>query len=282
MWFNENLKFLSQFSEPYTEEYQTAIAELSLLCIQTNRQKNSIIYETNFINIIKDIYCKANFYEYPFKCDARSFIGHLVIWSTLNHFGIKPKINKEKFQDFIDNEKVNLGSLSPFRLLELKYWLDISGFNHQLVSEDFYFSSTFLSNYKSKCTLSIQDAYDITHTIFYTTDFGSKSIPIFLKNNMEANIKIIKEALYEMLQIGNLDLVIELLLSLKCLKYVNKEFYSIIWETIKINQDSSGFVWGLDTIKEKHELSKYYNHKYIFWKCYHPTLVTVMAGYLGN
>lgn len=266
-------------SIPYPQ-YQTALAELALLCYQFHRKNIKVTEIDDYIKLIEEVYSKPIFYKYPFDVDNRAFIGHLIIWLALNQRGIKTPVTREEIQKFIVKSGITSISRHGFRNLELRYYLEKGDFIHDMDDEESLFEKTYLGR-SSIVPKSFEDMYDITHTIFYLTDFGSRQNNI-LKSNQKKIITLVQQMICIVLEEGNWDLLGELVLCCYLTDLQDSIDAEKIFKVLETVQYEEGFIPGFGFSKDKLSVIPYkeYQDEYIFLCCYHPTLVTVMAGFL--
>lgn len=284
-WVTTNLQRFNPLykdtSVPYPQ-YQTCLAELSLLCYQLDKSKIEIPEIDKYIDFIAEVYNEPTIYMYPFNVDNRAFIGHLIIWLTLNQRGIDHPISKEKIQKFINESNICSIKRPAFRNLELRYFLEDGNFIHGLQDDDDIFRDTYLGN----CLVApnnFQDIYDITHTAFYITDFGRYKYNKFF-NNVEDTVILMQQTIDFAIKTGNWDLLSELILACQCMNLLDRIDTERIFKVLEVVQDNEGFIPGLNFAREEldHMFDKEIHAEYLFLRCYHPTLVTIMAGFLKN
>ncbi len=281
-WLVENRNYFNPFingiDEP-SEKYQTALAELALICFRLNSRESHGIQEYKhrmlpdqmdfLIKVIKDSYeCPALCY-YPFKVDQRSISGHLILWLLLRSLGIETPIPKEDFQELISNGGIESLPRPAFRDIELVYLLELGGFSHRLRPIHELYGETFLAK-TSISSIRPEDIYDMTHTLFYITDFG-RFVPQYISKSEEEKITgFLKALMIIMADLKNWDLVSELIISCHCLGVSEDDSINSSWNLLENVQHSSGYIpgWGFKESCDDHTT---------FWRCYHPTLVTIMA-----
>ena len=104
----------------------------------------------------------------------------------------------------------------PYRVLNNQYFLWKSGLTRHEPSWQTLYKRTILARAHCIAYLDRDDAYSITHTLFYLTDFGNRPLP--LPDSDRIRIKEIVEALLiHYWRTSDWDLVGELLINLECL-----------------------------------------------------------------
>ena len=187
-------------------------------------------------------------------------------------------------QQIIDNTNVCLLERPPYALLELRHLLDLGRFSHRLSSYGVLYRASIaakLTKFSSLVSISDRDAYSVTHTLFFLSDFGFQSIKTISPAAMKRILPFIEILLGMYIQAGDWDLVGELMLSCHCLRSVESEFYRLGWRALIEAQWDDGAVPG-----------PYYDHSkagekkgeelrdYFFSTCYHTTLVSALVGAL--
>jgi hypothetical protein len=172
----------------------------------------------------------------------------------------------------------------PYRVLDRQYFLRKFGVLKREPGWRSLYDKTTLARTRCIAYLDRADAYSITHTLFYLTDFGNR--PLLLPDSEQTRIKEIVEALLvHYWRTSYWDLVGELLINLKCLKlgmsicYTGaSDAFQRVWlkdgsvpphriESEPDNVDPTNNGRGPDEDKGPDERSK------IFRRYYHTTLV---------
>jgi hypothetical protein len=165
--------------------------------------------------------------------------------------------------------------------MELRYLLDLGQIPHRLPSYTTLVRRGILSRPLNVAYVTDADAYAVTHTLFYLSDFGSKPISEISSSRREDVRWTVEHLLGMYAHSNNWDLVGELLLSCTCLG-VGREassLYSVCWGALSDAQWPSGVVPGphYDATRAQ-GLEGHEQQSYVFEQCYHTTLVAVLAG----
>jgi hypothetical protein len=175
----------------------------------------------------------------------------------------------------------------PYRVLNNQYFLWKSGLTRREPSWQTLYKRTILARAHCIGYLDRDDAYSITHTLFYLTDFGNHPLP--LPDSEQTRIKEIVEALLvHYWRTSYWDLVGELLINLECLNMGKSVCYTgsanafqRAWlkngavpphpvESKPDHVDPRNNDKGADEDKSADERTKF------FWRHYHTTLVGVL------
>lgn len=271
-WRNINLE----------KQSQIAVSELALLVLlhqRTNRFSNQV-YLDKCLDMIEHIYQRPNFHEFPFYGEKQSLVGHLIIWLSLKNRDADTIVSPGQFQWLIHKGNILNIERKPYQVLELRYFLDMAGFKHNLPDEYTLYRQTFLAKDFNVIAVSDSDIYSITHTIPYLTDFGFKESPIINQENLQGILEVLNILLGMCIQAKNWDLVAELLISLHCLGFQDSLWIQSGWKALMENQDQTGKIVSQGFSPEQLKILPSEREKdyYIFINCYHPTLMGLIAG----
>jgi hypothetical protein len=123
-------------------------------------------------------------------------------------------------------------------------------------------------------TIADSDAYAITHTVFYATDFGRKSWPTYLCDQEQLRKSLLSLA-YSKTNISNLDLRGEFALCFYFLKLNSEYKNECAYLQASVNSDGSwsGPVDFTEKLKDEH----LHQEQFKFFTDYHTTLVCFEA-----
>lgn len=175
----------------------------------------------------------------------------------------------------------------PYRVLNNQYFLWKSGLTRREPSWQTLYKRTILARAHCIVYLDRDDAYSITHTLFYLTDFGNRPLPLPDSEQTRIN-EIIEALLVHYWRTSYWDLVGELLINLECLNMGKSVCYTgsanafqQAWlkngavpphpvESKPDHVDPTNNEKGADEDKSADERTKF------FWRHYHTTLVGVL------
>jgi hypothetical protein len=162
--------------------------------------------------------------------------------------------------------------------MDLSYTLGKAHINHNIPTLSKLYWDTLLSRNPHPLFLSTDDVYDITHVIFYLSDFGFKNIRA-IDGHRVAEIQWIISTLVALyLQVRNWDILAELLISCHCLQFYPRPLYEVAWASLLSSQRSDGSFSGPLFIENNLEgMNFLQSRQHIFSHNYHTTLVTAMA-----
>lgn len=183
----------------------------------------------------------------------------------------------QRVQKLIEHSNVTYTERPAFRMLDLRYLLDLGQFAHNVPSYKALYRNTILSKPLNPIYVTDAEAYSITHALFYLGDFGSCPISIIPSSHTNQICWLVEILLGMYLHTANWDLAGELLLSCHCLGRTTSEFYALGWHALKAAQWPDGAVPG-PAYDANHGQDSQQERVYIFDKCYHTTLVAALAG----
>ncbi|RBW68286.1 DUF6895 family protein [Bacillus taeanensis] len=135
---------------------------------------------------------------------------------------------------------------------------------------------TLLGNKSSPISLTEDDAYSVTHTLFYITDFGNQSFS-WLLDDRERISAVVEYLLLHYLQVGNWDLVGELLINLNSLGKCSSPIYREAARAFQNAWRNDGAIPYGRMIKTKLDmLQGKIGAEEIFRICYHTTLIGIL------
>ena len=263
--------------------YQTkALGELALLCMLSSRATRDGPEPTIelFLRFIHTIWQHPQFQERIYRQPAYFYL-HLMLYVVLRQYHLIDASTQEMIQCVIDQGYVTAVETTPMRLLDRRHMLDAGQFQHTLPSYEQLYAQTLLAQTPPPFYYSDTDAYAITHTLFYLTDFGARSTPALAGEHL-ANVHWTIETLLGLyLYRQHWDLVGELLLDCYCLHWYPDVLVPIAWETVWNAQLPDGSIPGPRFSEAKLEqLESEQRKQYCFEQNYHTTLVQAITSFL--
>lgn len=170
------------------------------------------------------------------------------------------------------------GEKTPYRSLELEYLLWHSGVTTQEPNWKALGHRTVLGMAPSPIALDVPDAYAITHSIFYLTDWGTRRLPLGRSATHEL-VDVLMLALVHFWRLGHHDLVGEILISLEFLRAPGNRIQGDIAQGFVRLSSPTGCVAALRTQSPQDVGDRIST----FRTCYHTTLVQLLyCGYLAG
>jgi hypothetical protein len=266
------------------EARQTAVCEAALAILVLHREGRIPTADrtSRLTDYVLDVYQRPAFHTYVLDGHPLAFTGHLIAWLAANALSDRVPISRDQMQGLIDSDRVGLARRPPFRVIELRYFVDWGSFRHAFPDYGSLFEQTWLAGVDpGPSGVTVDDVYAATHTIFYVTDFG-RELPTFLGTTRREEIRaLLGRCLDPLVESRHWDLVAELLLSLQCLQAGGTSDWERAWQALHDAQDPSGaFFEGpsgtrLQPGGRELEPSE-------FLTLYHRVLAVALAAFVGR
>src|SRR3954452_3492581 len=199
---------------------------------------------------------------------------YATIYVALRQCNIAEDAFAQVIQGVYDQGYVTAIEDIPFRVLELRYILDLGGFSHDLPTYRELFEPTLLAKVPSLAYLTDEDAYSVTHTIFYLTDFGHQSIKDVLTDHEYARAcSTVTQLLGHYVRRRHWDLVAELLMSCTCLRWFPSPIGPLAWNFLLEAQMPDVSVPGPFSPEKSEMYTEDKRQQRYFEQNYHTTLV---------
>lgn len=167
----------------------------------------------------------------------------------------------------------------PFRYLDYLNFLGVGGVPHSLPSAKEVFPLTLLSSAPNVAELEEDDAYAITHAVFYMTGFGADDSRWPDGFDRHDAAELIETLLWEYAIAAHADLTAELLICAACLGVARGEAAAAGWALLQRLQLQSGAIPAPDHLVPRADGGERDDTVYLEWRrCYHTTLMSVMAA----
>ena len=169
----------------------------------------------------------------------------------------------------------------PFRHLDLLHTLDTAGIRHRLPRPADVLPLSILAGDPTTVDVRETDAYALTHTLFYATDFGAKRMPWPSEQAAERTRELIDALLMIYRVRGNPDLVGELICCHACLHIHQTPELARAWAYLGAVQDADGRVPGPPGAVVPEPLDDAESTRQ-WLTSYHTTIVAALAGVLTD
>lgn len=164
----------------------------------------------------------------------------------------------------------------PFRVLDLRYSLDVAGIESYLPSLSALYSQTAAAKAPNLVYLSEADMYSITHTIFYLTDMGHRSSDDVAPTSNHHLCRLVRHLLGIVVRQRNFDLAAEFLMCHHFLRMSLSTVSLAAWQILLSAQHADGaFPSPTFDPVEIGDLPPQKQEAYGFLHRYHTTLVCV-------
>jgi hypothetical protein len=284
-WIESNLDRFDPFRRPFkpNEFRPKALVELALLACLLRRQPAFADDDrvSGILRFALRVYHTPFFRDSPFRLE-NAFPPRALLAAILRVCGLVfVDRDWDAIQVLVTRSNVCSPEQVPHRLLELRHLLDLGGFEHRLPSYPRLFRSSLLRGPLNLAYVTDFEAYSVTHTIFYLSDFGSRPLLGPGPADLDHAVWLVDHLLGMYTRRGNWDLVAELLLSLQCLGRTSSILYGLGWRALVDAQTADGMVPGPQFDPGKREAAgRECDLDHVFGTCYHTTLIAAMAGAL--
>lgn len=237
---------------------------------------------SEFLEFLLEVYSEPIFHEHLFRSDDPLIsYGHIAF--VLHATGmLVDRHEMLAIERMIAWTNVQTSERLPYRMLELRYLMELGGFKYKSRSELTLYRNTMLARGTNLVYVSNEDTYNITHTVFFLSCFGSRSISILSGSQRQKALNLIEHLLALYICKSNWDLVGELLLTHSYLEGEVTEISEYGWALFVKAQ------WETGALPGPHYANSGSSHpnsqddrEYIFKSCYHTTLVAALASTTG-
>jgi hypothetical protein len=197
------------------------------------------------------------------------------IYKSLYEYGIKLEEFRNAIVTAVHREAVNSRERIPFGMMDLCYALNKANIRHPFPTLRSLYHKTLLSKEPSILSLNLNDVYDITHIIFYLSDFGFRKFTEISARQLSKIHWIIASLTGLYLRDQDWDILAELLTCNYCLRSCQYPIYEVAWNNLLNAQRVDGSIPGLLRSEELEMKSKSWNKN--FTQNYHATIVTAIA-----
>ena len=288
-WIDRDLSRFEAFPgsvcEPPDEATQTVFCEFALLLLVLGRQARFADDRRlrRWLAHLIAAYQQPVFHAYLLVGHPLAFTGHLILWLALTPHLKEVLTPREAIQHRLDHSDVARLPRSPERVLELRYFLELGHFQHDLPSDRELYEQFGLADFIAPSdAIAETDVYAATHLVFYLTDFG-RQLPSFVTPAAAGDLQAFLGVCLDIaVESGHWDLVAELLLALQC--WPAPEMPTLVdgWRALQQAQDPSGAILeGPDQAMLALTPHRALSHTE-FLLLYHRVLVTTLAAYVGQ
>jgi hypothetical protein len=163
-WIPRNLGFLDPASTdlPPTSKVKAAL-ELALFCRIWARLRPADDGLAEVAAMVRRIWQSPDFSR-QVTADPAWARQYALIYAALAPPGLTGSLHQAAVEEPADE--------SPYLRLETRYYAELAGIGHQIESYAELFASSILAGPATALPISKRRAYNITHTVFYLSDFG--------------------------------------------------------------------------------------------------------------
>lgn len=234
-----------------------------------------------FITFLATVYAQARLREQMLRADEL-FVARGHLWLALRGTGL---IDDEQehwgLQRALARGALERAERLSHRSLELRHLVETAGLEHRLPSARTLAARGILVRTPSALHATHQDAYSVTHALFYLSDWVARPIVDLGRRSMERTSRLVELLLGRYVYARDWDLVGELLLACASLRRTGSACYAAAWLAICDAQRPDGSVPAPPRSRiGDPTASLSADEDDPFARDYHPTLVAALAGTL--
>ena len=211
---------------------------------------------------------------------GKDFVPYTLFAIALRRGGPLAGDDRRRLQYLVDHGNAAVTEQVPYRSLEMRQIFDAAGLRHPLPPYATIYRDTTLARGINPSAASNFDAYSLTHTMFYLTDWGSRPPTAIPASHRARHAWLLEQMLGMSIRQGNWDLAGEFLLALHCLGTTGSDIYALGWEALATAQWADGTMPGPTYVPPPAENSPSDKEvaDAVFATCCHTTLVAAFAG----
>ncbi|GGS44138.1 DUF6895 family protein [Actinokineospora fastidiosa] len=142
--------------------------------------------------------------------------GFALIYSALAPAGLTGSTHPATLARLAPDGHVDIAKKSPSGRLELRYYAELAGLDHDVEPYDRLYADSILANLTDVLPMDIETAYRITHTVFHITDFGVRDMGVPPEELMRIR-DVAEQLTHHFIAIEYWDLIAEFILTQSCL-----------------------------------------------------------------
>jgi hypothetical protein len=248
--FDWVLDHLAEF-DPYPKDGEPndlrakAAAELALMCASCLRvpELASDHRLKRFVDAMSDVMRRPVFNERIMGSPGEfTLIGGT--YSALRACGFEDTAYHAQVQRLVDKGHPLAAERVPYRMLDLRFILDLGEFRHSMPSYSELYRATPLAMELEAAFIDIPEAYSVTHTVFFITQFGAGSPDSIPAEELPGVQWLVTMLLGLYARERHWDLVGELLLCCSFLNWRPPLIYDEAWTAFWAAQQPDGAVPG--------------------------------------
>jgi hypothetical protein len=286
-WASHHLDLFEAADSPDARAQTTLkpLVELSLLCMLCRRHARF----DDDSRIRSMLTVSAETWKTRHGCDRlvrnpEAFRLHAIWHQSLVHAGALRGEERHVIQAVVDHGYVTATEEVAFRDLDLRHLLDLGGYRHDLPSYRSLYRQTVLGRGGAVLSFNHGDAYSVTHTLFYLSDFGARPIEAIPRRELPYVRWIVEVLLGQYLLVEDWDLVAELLLGAACLRRNPPDaLREAAWNGLLGAQRDDGSIPSRSFEEDAWSaLPESERRAYAFEHSYHTTLAAAIAGFTAG
>jgi len=284
VWLARHLRFFDPFrdgAEPvgFHSRAFLELSYLTMLCLRQAKRPIDPRIEA-FLRLIAGVWARPEYRECIVRNPER-LAWYLMPYLVLERAGRVDPSYREVIQRVLAHRYPTAIEDVSFRQLAWRHLLDLGGFRHDVASYESLYRHTLLASTASVACLTRYDVSCLTHALFALSDVGARPIDVIPRRHQAVVRRTLAAllGLYEGLE--DWDVVGELLLGCRCLRWAPPIVFESAWSALRRAQLPDGAVPGraFSTVKRRagtdHAASDFRHN-------YHPTLVAALTAVLSE
>ncbi|MGH7387890.1 MAG: DUF6895 family protein [Candidatus Rokuibacteriota bacterium] len=283
-WLERHLRFFDPFRdgpEP-VGPHSRAFLELSYLTMLCLRQGDRAIDRKlePFLRLIHGVWARPGYRECIVRSPER-LAWYLMPYLVLERTGRADPSYRDVIQRVLAHACPTAIEDVSFRQLAWRHLLDLGGFRHDVASYTSLYRHTLLAGAMSLAYHTRYDVSCLTHALFALSDVGSRPIDVIPRHHAPVVRRTLATllGLYEGLE--DWDVVGELLLGCRCLRWAPPVAFESAWSALRRAQRPDGAIPGRALPAGPRRAGA--GHAAAdFRHNYHPTLVGALTAVLSE
>jgi hypothetical protein len=284
-WVDEHLDFFTADVGAVSKQQalrQKALVELALLCILADRNEHwrNDPRIARFLDHIYHAWDSA----LGLACTVRvysAFVPNLLLAATLWRTKRLDDRILNDLRRHVVSSNVLFGERTPHRVLEVKHTLELCGFQDPLPPYESITPTTILGRPFNIIYVTDDQAYSVTHAIYYLTDFGGRPLVGLTASSLKSLQVRVAYLLGMYIHRRNWDLVGELLIACLCLPFPLTRVHEVAVAALLGAQWADGMVPGpFYKPRATGDVASSKSSEDLMADCYHTTLVAALTGVL--
>jgi hypothetical protein len=251
-----------------------AAAELAMICaVARKHARSSALYRQLAERVWEDIFRVETLQDYMLSNpDQVPCIG---FYASLRSCGFEDHAYRRRLTTILKSGYLNAVERTPSTELDFAYSLAEADFVYRDMGK--IYRRSMLGQHPLTYALTKADLYTITHSIFFTTDFGRRDPPFFTTDDRGYFASALPRLTGYSIRVGDWDLGAELLIALAAVR-VDTPVVVAAWKMLMAAQKDDGSFNGPLDAEQASESAANPDREWVtFRDDYHTTLAVLLA-----
>ena len=283
-WLARHLRFFDPTrdgAEP-AGFHSRAFLELSYLTMLCLRQATGPVDPSieAFLRLIHRVWARPRYRECIVRNPER-LAWYLMPYLVLERAGRADPSYRDVIQRVVAHGYPTAIEDVSFRQLAWRHLLDLGGFPHAVASYESLYRHTLLAGTASVACLTRYDVSCLTHALFALSDVGARPIDVIPRRHEPVVRRTLAALLGLYTGLEDWDVVGELLLGCRCLRWAPPIVFECAWGALRGAQRPDGAIPGR-AFSARPRRAGTDRQALAFRHNYHPTLVGALAAVLSE